>query len=384
MQRKVALIFPKGTCKIPPFYLRGGDGLSEPENLRSQYKAALEEYNRTKKQLAQAQKEYQQTSAELEDLDECILKIASNMGQESAETTENSKLRAQIQQLKMDIEDVENQINETNQQILPFEFTGLVNERAQFTPILRDLHETIAVDRSQDIKREIGEILISEKFSESVESLIEKHVAVEVKNQMRSAVNASQNRINAQPSADTGIINEIDDQDIMDKINYLREISLDALESQVQLDLAETHHRIFLKMEIDRLEEMNEYLTLMQKETVDTQEVYDKCNEDVSDDEEQNDEENNHNQNEASDHEDHANERDLPNSDDNQHASEENQQHSEDEKEKHEENQNVSDDNSHNEKEEDKHSSTSSSSSSSSNSSRSHKSHSDQEKKDEN
>ncbi|HPY41680.1 MAG TPA: hypothetical protein PLM98_14245, partial [Thiolinea sp.] len=83
-----------------------------------------------------AQAKYNQANAELEDIDGCILKIATNMGHDSAETTESSNLRARIQQLHDEIDGVDKKISETNRQCLPFEFTGLVNERAQFTPAI--------------------------------------------------------------------------------------------------------------------------------------------------------------------------------------------------------------------------------------------------------
>ena len=290
--RKVALIYPRGTCRSPAFYFRGGDGLYEPEILRSSYKQAMEEYNKTKKAHAEAKKEYKQTQAELEDLDECILKMAANMGSDSSETTKHSELRSKIQQLKMDIEDVEKQIAEVNKQCLPFEFTGLVNEHAQFTPTLKELRDDAegGQDESERMKKEIGELLLSEVFSESVESLIEKQVALDVKAQIRKALNESQNRINQQKSSDTGIICQIDDADLMAKLDHFRDLSLDNLECKMQRDLAETHHNIFIKMEIDRLNEMNEFLDLMKMhdDCIDTDEVYEHC---MAEDEEEEEEE---------------------------------------------------------------------------------------------
>lgn len=279
--RKVALIYPRGTCRSPAFYFRGGDGLNEPEIIRSQYKQAMEEYNKAKKLHSEAKREHDQTQAELEDLDECILKMAANMGANSSETAKHSELRAKIQQLKMDIEDVEKEIQEISQPILPFEYTGLINEHAQYTPTLKELRDDTdsGEDESLRMKKEIGNILISELFSESVESLIEKQVAVDVKSQIRRALSESQNRINQQKSSDTGIICQIDDDDMMYKLEHFRDIALDNLECRMQRDLAETHHNIFISMEIDRLKEMNEFLDLMKMhdDCIDTDEVYEHC-----------------------------------------------------------------------------------------------------------
>lgn len=298
MRRIRSLLYPRGTYRAPSLFFRGGDGICEPEIMRKKYLEAMFEYNRVKKDYDEAKKEFDQAQAELADLDECILKIAQNMGGDSRDTTEFANLQAKIQQLHMDIEDIEKEIEEVSEPLLPYQNIGLVNEHAQFKPAMKDMHDSLDADEDNTLKmkKEIGTMLLSEDFSNSVESLIEKHVAQDVKYQIRKALNQSQNRINQSKSSDTGKINQCDDDDLMAKLDHYISVCLDNLEFKLQKNLAKTHHKVFIKMEIDRLNEMNEFLDLMQMHDscADTDEIYEHCmaEEEDNDEEEENNDQN--------------------------------------------------------------------------------------------
>lgn len=278
--KKVALIYPRGTYKSTPFYFRGGDGLHENEQLQDDLKRAQENYKKARKALSEARQEYESSQLILDDLDSCACKVASNIGSGSTETTANSMLKLRIKQLQAEIEEVEKEIEEARQPITSFEYISLQNEYAQFGPDLEELRHQgeFNKDNSIEMKKKIGEILLSPKFSESVEALVENQVASDCRNRLRSLLSNKTNDIYQQKSSDSGKINHINDSELMEIFDIQREADQDLLESELRLNLARMHRYLLVKMEVDRISEMNEFLTLMQKDTiVDPQSVFDAC-----------------------------------------------------------------------------------------------------------
>ena len=204
--RKVSLIYPRGTYRIPPVYFRGGDTYKEPEYIDDEAKKAISQFRLTKQELIKARTEYSAAENEGCFAEEYTMQMAENLGENSKATTENNDLRQRINKATVEMEKLDREIQQIKARICPSELSPLVNEQASFIPDLESLNHQIQRSQTKILnnKRRIAQTLISSQYSYACDSFTEYEVAEKTRNQLRSTMTNKFSTMGMQKSKSIG------------------------------------------------------------------------------------------------------------------------------------------------------------------------------------
>ena len=263
--RKISLIYPRGTYRIPPTYFRGGDIYKESEFIDGEAKKAISQFKLTKQRLIKARTEYSAAENEGCFAEEYTIQMAENLGENSKETTINNDLRQRINTATVEMEKLDKEIQEIKAKICPSELSPLVNEQASFIPDLESLNHQIQRSRSKIIesKRRIARILISPQYSYACDSYTEYEVAEKTRSQLRSTMTNKFSSMGMQKSKSIGkrstLANEAlhnEGASITPLLDELVDTHLKLTETQLRLSLAKTHEQMLTNSLLKQLEDM--------------------------------------------------------------------------------------------------------------------------------
>ena len=263
--RKIALIYPRGTYKIPPTYFRGGDIYKESEFIDGEAKKAISQFKLTKQRLIKARTEYSAAENEGCFAEEYTIQMAENLGENSKETTINNDLRQRINTATVEMDRLDKEIQEIKMKICPSELSPLVNEQASFIPDLESLNHQIERSRNKIIesKRRIARILTSPQYSYACDSYTEYLVAEKARSQLRSAMTNKFSSMGTQKSKSIGkrstLANEAlhnEGASITPLLDELVDTHLKLTETQLRLNLAKTHEQYLTNSLLKQLEDM--------------------------------------------------------------------------------------------------------------------------------
>jgi len=271
MRKKVSLVYPKGTFQVVPFYFRGDDTYKEHEYLAEQMNSSFDKYKNSLSEYEAAMKEFKDVSAEAEEADEYVLKLSSNISSEHVTINEGHALRQKIYDLSSKIEETDIKISKIHEMTSPNRLSCLMNEYSGYSPEIENLKIPTKGESiyAKSMKKEIGSVLLSNEFTDSIGMLTEHQVALRCKNLLRMSLDEKLRQINEEQSTYTHILPAAassTDPQVIELLEELAELKLSLLESDLQVRLATIHRESLIKYQMDRLSEANEFLTLMSVE----------------------------------------------------------------------------------------------------------------------
>ena len=284
-RRAVPLVYPKGTCRVVPFYFRGDDPLKEQEFLVAEFEKNYKLLVEKKKELAAAQEEFDKTREELQSCDFSVAKMARNLGEGSQSTTEHVKLLEEIAKLQREQEQVEEEVKTAKFWVNPIEQDRLVREAAaivldidQQSRDLEDLEESIF-----EHQMSIVEKVASEEYAVAMSCDMEARVAQQCRNHLKQQLDKLRNSMNEAPSGENGkrtsAANQIakTNDPVTELLAEKTELLLELEEARLKKKLAEMHRRAAIKSTFRMVTNLNDILERMKQETVDLNEIKKKC-----------------------------------------------------------------------------------------------------------
>ncbi len=290
----MALVYPKGTCKVVPFYFRGDDPFKEQEFLRAEYSKNMKALLAKERELNETQKEFNQLQEEMQFCDVYAAKLAKNLGEGSQATTEHIKLLDEISALEKEQNNLIEQVKSAKSWTNPIELERLMREDAVLIPgidqRMRDLEE---INQGiEEMEGEIADIVSSDDYKIAVSSELEARVALQCRNRLKQELSILRNGINEAPSGENGkrttMANEMTraNDPIMPLISEKTDIQLEQEEAQLKKTLAAMHYRAAMKSSIRVIEALNEILKRFDKGVFDIEELKQRCGLGENEDEE--------------------------------------------------------------------------------------------------
>ena len=283
--RPVGLAYPKGTCKVVPFYWRGDDPLKENEKIIEEFRAMEKEYINQEEELRKVKTEYDTIQDELDSYDKFALQIASNLGENSKSTTENASLRKNIIELQNQIQEIEKEISMYKYWSSPNQLGKLNLEDSALTPEIETQQRNIelSTDSILGLQENIGKKIISDKYIYSVSTVVETKVALHCRNALHNKLQSLRNSLNQAKSSKNGVrltaannlihnnpeICEIFDNHCAKKLE-LEEINL-------RKELANLHRRYKLRITFEMVEQLNNTISLIGGDPVDIDDMKKSC-----------------------------------------------------------------------------------------------------------
>lgn len=287
--RPVGLAYPKGTCKVVPFYWRGDDPLKEQEALLHDYRQTLKEYRKKESELKATQQEFEQCQEELNSYDRYAIQIANDLGENSASTPQNAQLRKEIADIQEEIKKVESQINFYKFWTAPLELTKLTTEDTGLWPEIETQMRSMdqCSENIESLKLEISNIIITEQYIYSSNALTETHVAQHCKHWLSSKLQNLRNSMNQAKSCKNGVrltaANSLihTNPEINELIDAYSSVKLELEEVKLSKELASYHRRQSIQSYFQTIRELNETISVLGEEPVDLQEIRGNCDIDL-------------------------------------------------------------------------------------------------------
>jgi chromosome segregation ATPase len=187
---RTALLFPRGTCKTPAFFWRGGDEFKEREHLQDELTVAKRDLTRVKQQLEKARKEFEQVQQLLNDRDGQASTLADSLTRGQSSTAEHSLLRRRVAELTIEIENIQNRISEARQHSQPRAIGRLEQERADlFWQIESREHQIWETrERIRSAQFEYFGKLSSEGWRKASDAAREYQIADRIQEQLKAFV----------------------------------------------------------------------------------------------------------------------------------------------------------------------------------------------------
>lgn len=284
-KRAIGLAYPKGTCRVVPFYFRGDDPYKEQEFLQAEYQHNLKLLHKKEIELEKTQQEYDKMQNEQQFCNNYASNIARNLGESSKITTEHVKLLEELADLQQQHVEIQEQINVLKYWTNPIEMDHLLKEEASLTPEI-DQRSHFLEERNAEIdemKRRIVDLSISEDYQLSVSSEVEARVAQQCRNRLKQSLNRLRNGLNGGKSKDNGVrtamANEVtrSNASVIDLSGTKTDVRLELEEVLLKKKLAEMHRRASIKASVGIIEYLNEVLAMVGGEPVNMAEVRSKC-----------------------------------------------------------------------------------------------------------
>lgn len=282
----VTLMYPKGTYRKKIFYPRGDDIYQEPEWMEKEKRNLKAKYNVVLKECLDMKKEYQAIESQLQEVDKCTLQIAERLGEESNSTTESAELRHQIRDLTKKVDDMHNEIETIRAKTNPTSISYLLKELALFMPEFEanDVDKNIALENIDNFEHAICELTATDEYQRSIWADGEYKISIQCRNNLKKHLQSTQKSINEAPSGPNSELissfNAITQQnsDMLALSEKLIDLKLNRDEILLQKELAETHKRSMIKIAVEEIAELNDFLVILGEEPVDLDEVKMNCN----------------------------------------------------------------------------------------------------------
>jgi hypothetical protein len=284
-RRAVNLAYPKGTCKVVPFYFRGDDPFQEQEFLLSELEATRKDIAIKAANLARQRQEYDDISEKLRFCGGFAVKIASELGGDSTITTDHSTLLNEMAELEAKRADLASQIKAFQVLANPIEQTRLLKEHA--TDVV-DLEEQVRVyglisQSITELKQDLADEACSERYQYSIASLMEARLAQQCKQRVNQDLQRLRNTLNGAPSSPnkkrTAAAHAV--ASIAESLNPLfderTEAYLELEEVGLSKRVATLHRRHAVKSAMQMILDLNRVLELLDCAPIDVAEVRSHC-----------------------------------------------------------------------------------------------------------
>lgn len=269
------LLYPKGTYRAQSFFWRGSDEFKETEHIQKTCATAKDDLTRVRQELEEARKEFFDVEKELNDKEKQAVTLAQSLGSSSSTTAEHAKLRRQIAELTLEIEEIQKKLSDVKAHAQPSTILQLEKERMSYFVCVENLNLNIKQTQEQirEKQLELYELLASEKWRAATNTSIEHQITMRICENVKGSVKSAFEKQNfgdskLQPTMKK-VVNPTDNQALLELLQNRTELEYQCQQIEHQRCSAQIRRRVVAACLLEDLQRLDMALRSLGEEGID-------------------------------------------------------------------------------------------------------------------
>jgi hypothetical protein len=161
---------PPGQFRVPPFYWRGGDVLTEQEFLREEYRSALAELRSVQQRLHLVNADVSEAASVLREREGYTNALAAFLEQDVSCAKQETELRETLRQIEGEIESVHARLTALREEQNPAAAGALRKEHAYYWIEIQRGQQEIqtGIDKANEAKRQMAACMVNRRYRDAI------------------------------------------------------------------------------------------------------------------------------------------------------------------------------------------------------------------------